>query len=301
MSVEQVLRCASCGIAEIDDVKLVPCDGCDLVRYCSDDCRNNHQPEHQEVCKKRAAELRDELLFKQPESSCLGDCPICCIPLPFDMDRFISYECCSKIICKGCVTTIFLRGDGFINDMSCPFCRTVARTHEESDKLRMKRVQANDPAALCQEGIRQYIKENYSRAFEYITKAAELGDTRAHFRLACLYHEGKGVQKDEGKMIYHLEEAAIAGHPDARYLLGDHEYKNDNLDRAVKHFIIAASQGEDESIKMLMKAFKQGHVSKDDLAVALRAHKAAVDATKSPERELEKIITSSSPNRSVGR
>ena len=31
--------CASCGIAELDDTELVPCDGCDLVKYCGDDCR----------------------------------------------------------------------------------------------------------------------------------------------------------------------------------------------------------------------------------------------------------------------
>ena len=58
--------CASCGIIGIDDIKLVPCDDCDLVRYCSDECREDHNPEHKEACKKRAAELRDELLFKQP-------------------------------------------------------------------------------------------------------------------------------------------------------------------------------------------------------------------------------------------
>ena len=149
--------------------------------------------------------------------------------------------------------------------------------------------------SLCQEGITQYIKENYSRAFEYLTKAAELGDTRGHFRLACLYQEGKGVQKDVGKMIYHFEEAAIAGHPDARYLLGEHEYENGNMDRAVKHLIISANQGHDASMKTLMDFFKQRFVSKDDLAVALRAHKAAVDATKSSQRELEEIITSVNP------
>ena len=283
--------CASYGIAEIDDIKLMDCDGCDLVRYCSDDCRELHRSEHEEDCKKRAAELRDELLFKQPEDSYLGDCPICSLPLPLNVKSFISYECCSKIICKGCVTTIFLRGDGFINDMSCPFCRTVTRTHEDSDKQRMKRIEANDPAALCQEGITQYIKENYSRAFEYLTKAAELGDVRAHSHLALLYQEGKGVQKDVGKMIYHAEEAAIAGHPDARYLIGEHEYNNYNLERAVKHFIISAKQGHDASMKTLMDFFKRRFVSKDDLAVALRAHKAAVDATKSPQRELEEKIS----------
>ena len=61
--------CASCGIAEIDDIKLKDCDGCDLVKYCSDKCKEDHRPQHEEACTDRAAELRDELLFKQPESS----------------------------------------------------------------------------------------------------------------------------------------------------------------------------------------------------------------------------------------
>ena len=82
-----MMFCASCGIAEIDHVKLVPCDGCDLVRYCSDDCRENHKLEHREECKKRVAVLLDEILFKQPECSYLGDCPICCLPLPIDMTK----------------------------------------------------------------------------------------------------------------------------------------------------------------------------------------------------------------------
>ena len=57
-----------------------------------------------------------------------------------------------------------------------------------------------------------------------------------------------------------------------------------NTERAVKHWVVAATQGED-SMKALMKAFKEGHISKEDLAVALRAHYAAVSATKSPQRE----------------
>ena len=78
------ISCASCGIAEVDDIKLKNCDACDLVRYCSDTCQEDHRPNHEAICKEREAELRDELLFRQPESSCFGDCPICCLPLPLD-------------------------------------------------------------------------------------------------------------------------------------------------------------------------------------------------------------------------
>jgi len=67
--------CASCGIAQVDDIELKECAECDLVKYCSDECQN-YKPQHKEDCKKRAAELHDEILFQQPESSHLGDCPI---------------------------------------------------------------------------------------------------------------------------------------------------------------------------------------------------------------------------------
>ena len=133
-------------------------------------------------------------------------------------------------------------------------------------------------------------------AIEYWTKAAELGDVEAHCKLALLYQIGHGVEKDREKEIFHFEEAAIGGHPVARLNLGWHELGNNlNYERAVKHWIIAATQGQDESIKALMHLFKKGFVEKEDLAAALRAHKAAVDATKSPQREAAENIVASHP------
>jgi TPR repeat protein len=107
----------------------------------------------------------------------------------------------------------------------------------------------------------------------------------AHYRLAEIHCHGLGVDKDEGKEKYHLEVAAIGGHPDARYSLAMIEAEKCNLERALKHWIIAARQGDDESLKALMNAFKERCLSKEDLAAALRAQKAAVDATKSPQRK----------------
>ena len=283
--------CASCGIAEIDDVKLKECDGCDLVRYCSDECQKNHESEHDEQCKKRAAELRDELLFRQPECSHRGDCPICCLPLPLGMEKTTIMTCCSKVICNGCEYANYKREVELRLDLKCPFCREpIPKTGEEGGKRLMKRIEANDPVAMLSEGASQYNKGEYIKAFEYLSKAAELGDADAHCKLAGLYHFGRGVERDEEKVIYHWEEAAIGGHPLARYTLGCHEMKNGNDERANKHWIIAATQGQDESIKELMKAFKGGDLGKEDLAAALRAHQAAVNATKSPQREAAERI-----------
>ena len=53
----------------------------------------------------------------------------------------------------------------------------------------------------------------------------------------------------------------------------------------MKHFLIAANLGHDKSIQSLMKCYANGEVNKEDFAAVLRTHQAAVDATKSPQRE----------------
>ena len=277
--------CASCGIAEIDDVKLKECDDCCLVRYCSDACQQLHRSEHEEVCNKRAAELRDEMLFKQPEGTHRGDCPICCLPLSIDVEKCTMWPCCSKVICNGCARASKIRGREMRLGQSCPFCRKPVPTTEEAMELMMKRVEKNDPRAICEKGLNLCSNGDPIEGFELLKKAAELGDLRAHYNLSILYRVGKGVEKDIGKMMYHLEEAAIGGNPTARHNLGVIAKNDGNFDRAVKHYIIAATQGDDDSIKCLMDMFKRGFVEKDDLAATLRAHQAAADAMKSPQRE----------------
>ncbi|KAK1743422.1 Sel1-like repeat family protein [Skeletonema marinoi] len=195
--------------------------------------------------------------------------------------------CCSKTVCKGCDHANNLREVTMMLKSTCPFCREpTPSTDEQCDKQMMERIAVNDPVAMRLWGREQYKKGNYQSAFEYYTKAAELGDVDAHFRLAFLYHHEHGVEKDYGKFVHHLEEAAIGGHPGTRCRLGYIERISDRTERAVKHFIIAATQGDDYSIKLLMDVFKNGMVKKEDLAAALRAHQAAVDATKSPQREV---------------
>ncbi|MCP4745796.1 MAG: zinc finger MYND domain-containing protein, partial [Desulfobacteraceae bacterium] len=98
--------CASCGIKSGDNVKLKNCTACKLVKYCGVQCQRNHRPQHKRACKKRAAELlKDDLLFKQPESTHLGDCPICMLPIPFSKSRdwFGVNTCCSTVVCDGCI------------------------------------------------------------------------------------------------------------------------------------------------------------------------------------------------------
>ena len=290
---DDMMYCASCGIGQVDDVKLKDCSACKLVKYCGVKCQKEHRPQHKRACKQRAAELRDEILFKQPERSHLGDCPICCLPLPLGQEKSTMMACCSKIICNGCEYANHIREMEGCLDRKCPFCRhPVPKSEEETKMNRMKRVEANDAFAMCQMGVRCKNEGDYDGAFEYWTKAAGLGDVGAHYNLSVMHREGLGVEKNKKEEVYHLEKAAIGGEPFARHNLGCIEEENGRPDRAVKHWIIAAKLGYDKSLESLKKSYRRGLVSKEDFAAALRGYQAAVDATKSPQREEAELALS---------
>ena len=275
--------CGWCGVAGVDNIELEDCGGCDLVKYCGYKCRKQHWHWHIAECKKRAQDLHDKKLFKQPERSHLGECPLCFLPMPLDQKKYAYYSCCSKIACKGCIYANVKSSGNF----NCPFCRESAPDEEEivKRKMKMKRIKANDPAAMREMGTECYHKGDYDVAFEYWTKAAELGDAVAHYQLADSYDEGGVVEKDEKKAVYHWEKAAIGGDPEARHNLGCVEEENGNIERSVKHFIIAANLGFEKSMKELWDHYSAGNITKEDLEATLRTHHAAINEMKSPERD----------------
>ncbi len=203
------------------------------------------------------------------------------------------YSCCSKMVCNGCDYANFKNN----SDYNCPFCREpMSSSDEEYKKRMMKRIKANDSAAMIEMGVKLYHEGDYDGALEYYTKAAELGDADAYCQLGFMYYEGDGVEEDEVKAVYHLEKASIGGHPHARHNLGCIEWGNGNMKRSVKHLIIAANLGCDESMKALWRHYSEGNITKEDLEATLRTHQAAINATKSPEREkVEEAIKNGCP------
>ena len=287
--------CASCGKVAADDIKLQKCPACDLVSYCSDKCRQNHQLKHKAICKDRVALLRDEVVFRQPESNHLGDCPICCLPMPLPTnvsdyrDRVFTLECCCKVICHGCffASTIASAQRDFDARRQprpgCPFCRKpMFQSEEQKYENYVERAKVNDPIALREIAL---IPPFHQTALESMTKAAELGDAEAHFLLSKLYEKGEDVEKDDVKMVYHMEEASIAGHARARCCLALFESKRGRDDRALIHSIIVAKLGHAIALPTVKEFYKIGAVSKEEFASTLRAHHEAVQATKSTQRE----------------
>ncbi|KAK1733603.1 tetratricopeptide repeat protein [Skeletonema marinoi] len=151
-------------------------------------------------------------------------------------------------------------------------------------------IEANDPVAIRQKGSEYFGQGDYGAAVELFKKAAKLGDGEANYQLAGCYGLGLGVERKPKMEIFYWEEAAIGGHPKARYNIGVTEKRNGRFDRAQRHWIIAASQGHTNSVKALVENHKRGLVKKEVADDALRAYKAAVDATKSPQREAAEAV-----------
>ena len=174
------------------------------------------------------------------------------------------------------------------------FCREpLPNSDEECNKRLMARIKKNDPVAMCQMGKKRDQEGDYKTAAKYFTKAAELGNASAHYNLSVMYREGDGVEKDDKKEIYHLEEAAIAGDPWARHNLGIKDACDGRFDRAKKHWIIAANLGYHDSLELIKKLYTEGDARKEDYADGLRAYQAAAEAAKSPEREAAEAYYSS--------
>ena len=90
---------------------------------------------------------------------------------------------------------------------------------------------------------------------------------------------------NEKKAIHYLELAAMRGDVDARNNLGCIEIKTGNIDRALKHWMIAVKGGDSESLKNIKSLYLDGHATKDDYAIALRSYQAYVDDIKSDQRD----------------
>jgi TPR repeat protein len=102
------------------------------------------------------------------------------------------------------------------------------------------------------------------------TQAAELGSSQAHFSLGNEYCQEEVNLK---KVKFHYEAAAMAGHEVERYMLGiiEGDFLG-NMERAVKHWMIATSAGSHHALWHLQQVFKKGLVSRDAIDSILTAY-----------------------------
>ena len=285
--------CANCSKAEADGCKLKRCTACKMVKYCCRDCQVAHRPKHIKACKKRAAELFDEELFKDPPDQ--PECPICMLPMPLDRGQIMFQLCCGKTICKGCIhaqTKEDIKSGKRWDDVgACAFCREPGTYSDEEEKKRLKKLMEKGnakslyvAASLYTKGERGFCR-NPTKAIELFTKSADLGCTDAYVSLGSIYEEGYGVGRDVKKARYYFELGAIGGSIDARHNLACLDKKDGDIERASKHFVICAKAGYELSLPCVKRYFKDGIVTKDEYAEVLRAYQKQQEDRKSAMRD----------------
>ena len=301
--------CAECG--KEGGATLKVCKSCMFAKYCNANCQRNHWKKHKKECKLRAAELHDEVLFKDPPAK--EDCPICFLPMPFKLIACMTlppatissvpihdyavaneelvnkgteqyYSCCGKSICGGCMHSFQKSG----NAENCPYCKAdrVNKTDEEAVEEMMRRVEVNDAGSIMFLGSYYHhgqlgLLRDQERAMELYARAADLGSSKAYYQLGCIYREGGDLKKAK----IHYKAAAMAGHEDARYNLGTMEAQSGNVGRAVKHWIIAASGGHYKAMKNMLVAFNQGLTSRATIDATLTEYNNSCAEMRSEARD----------------
>lgn len=245
-----------------------------MAKYCSRDCQLAHWSRHKADCKKRAAELFDEELFKEhPERD---ECPICMDKLHANHAEVAFKECCGKFQCHGCIFAQHKQEvkNGKEDDEKgiCPFCRTP---ETKSDKEYMRRLEKCVNQAYAMYLMAEYyekMEENLTKAMELYLKAGELGCAEAYFNLGIIYDVGNGVERNQKKARHYHELAILRGDVCARYSLGCMDVDTGDFVRASKHFMVGAKAGHDQCMKMVKEYVDNSLITNDEYAATFRSY-----------------------------
>jgi len=283
--------CGNCG-KEGSDVNNI-CNKCKQVMYCNAACKKKHRHKHKKACERRVAEMHDEKLFQEPPQL-HEDCPICFLRMPSRGKGTVYMACCGKVICHGCTHTVQSRAviaRRQDQDDVCPFCRTTPPgSFDEVIKRYEKRMKLNDAigtfnlGSFYDQGL-YGLRENHAKALELYYRAGELGSAQAYFCIGNAYSRGRGVEQDTKKARHYFEIAAMKGGENARCNLGAIELVAGNIDRALKHWMIAVKDGNAKSLENIKQCYIDGHASKEDYTKALRLRQAYLDEIKSDQRD----------------
>ena len=153
-----------------------------------------------------------------------------------------------------------------------------------------RRMQANDVIAIygmgCyyREGTRGF-PQDMDKALEMWHRAGQLGYAEAYCSIGTAYCKGVGVEVDLKKANHYYELGAIGGDVYARSNLGIFERDEGNMDRALKHYMIAVRGGHNESLNMIKELYGYGHATKDDYMKALKLYQVYLGEIKSDQRD----------------
>mmetsp|Transcript_4152 Transcript_4152/g.11756 ORF Transcript_4152/g.11756 Transcript_4152/m.11756 type:complete len:282 (-) Transcript_4152:139-984(-) len=245
-----------------------------------------HRKEHQTECQRIKKELDKrggELdLGSELDVGPLGEvpprdeCPICMRVLPIHPGLQKYYDCCGKIVCKGCKH----QHDSNI----CAFCREpMAESDKETLARLRKGVDRKDPRAMFEMasvygfgtltdpyGLLEPVDQ--AKGIDLLRQSGDLGCSVALYRLGIFHHTGgMGVEENEEEGLKYFAEAAEAGDVHARDHLGRKEDRKGNHVAAMRHWRLSAAGGYTPPMGDLIGCFEDGLLHHGDLAETLQA------------------------------
>ena len=231
--------------------------------------------------------ISDEELFKEPPAK---DCPICFQRMPSLNPTGSKYQtCCGKVICSGCLYAVSKTKKTAIP--LCPFCRVLTPTSKlEMFEKEKKRVEAGDAIAInnlgvChRDGERGY-PQNHTKALEYWHMAADLGYAEAYSCIGYAYQYGQGLEVDKKRALYSYKLAAIGGDEVARNNLGNDELRVGNMDRALKHYMLAVRDGNNHTLNVIKQMYTKGDATKEQYTRALQTYQEYLSEIRGPQRD----------------
>ena len=154
----------------------------------------------------------------------------------------------------------------------------------------MKRVDVGDATANYNQGNyyregRNGLPQDLTKALEHWHRAGEFGYAKAYNNIGYAYDLGTGIDIDKEKAKYYYELAAVGGDEVSRYNLALDEKTAGNIQRTLKHFMIAVGAGDALSLKEVQLLYTNGHVPKEDYTTALRAYQTYLGEIKSRQRD----------------
>ena len=249
--------------------------------------------------------------FRAPQPG-RDECPICCHILPLASEESVYNPCCGKLICLGCIVgrqRAILESTGYIiNGITpedkqfrlimehwsnlCPFCRSEDPDDEEDYVERLLNrinIRNDEDYAIALMTLGTFylagegrLPQSIQKAEELFQQAYDIDYPTAAFHLFHLYKRHHPDQKE--KMMGYGRRGETLGCIGCTQELGDLAYKSENYAEVARLCMKGTRLGVDMARDTLMKLYKAQHLSKDDLAITLRAHQASNDEMKTVQR-----------------
>mmetsp|Transcript_7420 Transcript_7420/g.15201 ORF Transcript_7420/g.15201 Transcript_7420/m.15201 type:complete len:342 (+) Transcript_7420:105-1130(+) len=145
------------------------------------------------------------------------ECPICMdVVMNIGLNKNAAYlECCGKSICEKCfVQTQFTKQKDV-----CPLCRADISDGSETAAIKRIRARAERGDANAMYNLGGYydtgrpsIPKDQAMARVWFQRAAEKGESRGAYNLACSYRDGEGGAVDKAQAAKYFRMAGERGH-----------------------------------------------------------------------------------------